>query len=381
MQYGMALGVEGKRLYMDTGTLGVFYPFVSADLIETPCGIFLGVNRLTGAPVIYDPWLRMNYNILIVGKSGSGKSFLSKMLLSRLSAKSRDLAFFIIDPEAEYVKVGEVLGARIVNVDRTTRLGMDPVRIFQTDKDTAASIVSAIANLSQEEWEEIRTLIGDARDLLDVYQHAEPEMKKKLRPLIDGSDSYLVMGRPMEFTRRMVFNLKELHGGTYSKEQTSLRNASLLIFAKIWNMLNNTEFIPLHIPRFIIVDEVWLYTSIPPAARFLESVARMGRKRNVAFILNTQRAMDVLEGSGGRALLENCATKVLLRQDESAVGTVGEAFALSEAEKDAVLSFQEGEGLLIAENVHVPVDFIATREEHVIFTTKPSEMILTEAKG
>jgi len=107
----------------------------------------------------------------------------------------------------------------------------------------------------------------------------------------------------------------------------------------------------------------------------------MGRKRNVAFILNTQRAMDVLEGSGGRALLENCATKVLLRQDESAVRTVGEAFALSESEKDAVLSFGQGQGLLIAENIHVPVDFLATKEEHMIFTTKPSEMILTEGKG
>jgi len=374
VQYGMALGVEGKRLYMDTQTLGAFYPFVSADLIETPSGIFLGVNRLTGAPVIYDPWLRMNYNILIVGKSGSGKSFLSKMILSRLAAKNRDLAFFIIDPEAEYVKVGEVLDAKIVNVDRTTCLGMDPVRLFQTDKDTAAGIVSAIANLSQEEWEEIRTLIGGARDLLDVYQHAEPEMKKKLRPLIDGSDSYLVMGKPMKFARRMVFNLKSLHGGTYAKEQASLRNASLLVFAKIWSMLNNREFIPLHIPRVIIVDEVWLYTSIPPAASFLESIARMGRKRNVAFILNTQRAMDVLEGSGGRALLENCATKVLLRQDEAAVGVVGEAFALSEAEKDAVLSFQQGQGLLIAENVHVPVNFLATKEENAIFTTKPSEI-------
>ena len=374
MQYGMALGIEGKRLYMDTQTLGAFYPFVSADLIETPSGIFLGVNRLTGAPVIYDPWLRMNYNILIVGKSGSGKSFLSKMILSRLAAKNRDLAFFIIDPEAEYVKVGEVLGARIVNVDRTKRLGMDPVRIFQAEKDTAADIISAIAGLNREEREDVRTLIGGARDLLDVYQHAEPEMKRKLRPFIEGSDSYLVMGKPMEFTRRMVFNLRALHEGRYSREQTSLKNASLLIFAKIWNTLNNTEFIPLHIPRVVIVDEVWLYTSVPPAASFLESVARMGRKRNVAFILNTQRVMDVLERSSGRALLENCATKILLRQDEAAAGVVGEAFALSEAEKDAVLSFGQGQGLLIAENVHVPVNFLATKEENAIFTTKPSEI-------
>jgi len=377
MQYGMSLGLEGKRLYMDTQTLGAFYPFVSADMIETPGGIFLGINRLTGAPVIYDPWLRMNYNILIVGKSGSGKSFLSKMIISRLAAKIRDLALFIIDPEAEYVRLGEILDTRVVNVTAEMNLGMDPVRIFSSDKDTAAGIVSAIAGFrSKEEREEIRTLIGKARDLLDVYQHAKPELKKQLRPLIDGADSYLVMGKPLEFTKRMVFNLKEIHRGSYAEDQTSLKNASLLIFAKIWNMLNDLKFIPLQAPKIVLVDEVWLYTSIPPAARFLESVARMGRKRNIAFILNTQRAMDVLEGSGGRALLENCATKILLRQDESSVGTVGEAFALSEAEKDAVLSFQIGQGLLIAENIHVPVNFLATKEEHTIFTTKPTEVTL-----
>jgi hypothetical protein len=375
MQYGMALGVQGKRLYMDTQTLGAFYPFVSADLIETPGGIFLGVNRLTGAPVIYDPWLRMNYSILIVGKSGSGKSFLSKMLLSRLAIRNRDLAFFIIDPEAEYVKVGKLLEARIVNVSSEMNLGIDPVRAFQSDKDTAAGIVSALVNIEdRKEYSELRTLIGRSRDIIAVYQHADRRLKRKIRPLIDGSDSYLVMGKPMEFSRRMVFNLKPLHGGSYAGEQISLRNASLLIFAKIWNMLNSTEFIPLHVPRIVIVDEVWLYTSIQPAARFLESVARMGRKRNIAFILNTQRAMDILEGSGGKALLENCATKILLRQDESAVGVVGEAFALSEAEKDAVLSFQPGQGLLIAENIHVPVDFLATKEEHTIFSTKPTEV-------
>ena len=108
-------------------------------------------------------------------------------------------------------------------------------------------------------------------------------------------------------------------------------------------MLNNTEFIPLHAPRIVIIDEVWLYTSIPPAARFLESVVRMGRKRNITFILNTQRAMDVLESSGGKVLLANCASKILLRQDECAVGVVGAAFALSEIEQDAVLSSQPGQ--------------------------------------
>lgn len=72
-------------------------------------------------------------------------------------------------------------------------------------------------------------------------------------------------------------------------------------------------------------------------------------------------------------LLENYATKILLRQDEAAVGVVGEAFALSEVEKDAVLSFQIEQGLLIAENIHVTVNFLANEGGECNIPTKPAE--------
>jgi len=114
---------------------------------------------------------------------------------------------------------------------------------------------------------------------------------------------------------------------------------------------------------------------MPASARFLEGVSRRGRKRNVAFTLNTQRVADVLEGAGGKALVENCASKVLLRQDEAAISLVGQTFGLSDVEKEAVLEFQPGQGILIAENVHIPVDFTATREEYILFTTKPTERL------
>jgi len=106
--------------------------------------------------------------------------------------------------------------------------------------------------------------------------------------------------------------------------------------------------------------------------RFFESAARIGRKRNVAFILNTQRAMDVLEGGGVRALLENCAVKVLLRQDESAVGTIGKAFALSESESRRRSKLPAGAPHSRERSCASRVP--ATKEEHMLFTTKPSEI-------
>jgi hypothetical protein len=94
-QQELAHGAIGKKLVVDTTTASTFFPFVSADLIESPGGVFLGVNRLTGAPIVFDPHLRMNQNIIVMGKSGAGKSFTSKILLTRLLQKHKNLAYYI----------------------------------------------------------------------------------------------------------------------------------------------------------------------------------------------------------------------------------------------------------------------------------------------
>jgi hypothetical protein len=377
LQPEMMMGAEGKRLVMDTDTAACFFPFISEDVIETPGGVFLGINDITGAPVIYDPLLRMNQNIIIVGKPGAGKSFLSKILFTRLAKRYRNLAFFIIDPENEYGHVGELLGGQVVGIQPNKLLGLDPVQIFAGSKDSAAAILADIAKLPEELYSDLRTAVGVSGSIFEAFEHATPELKRCLRSLVDGADRFLVAGDPLPFTRRMVFNLSPLHREFQLSPERSmtLQAASILVFSKIWQMLDNPQFIPLQDPKLVIVDEVWMYVSMPAAARFLEGVSRRGRKRNIIFINNTQRASDVLEGAGGRALVENCATKVLMRQDESAIKLVGEAFGLSNYEKDATLEFKPGQGILVAENIHIPVDFLAGKDEYAIFTTRPAERL------
>jgi hypothetical protein len=379
LQLDMALGLEGKRLFVDTDTAACFFPFVSEDVIETPGGVFLGVNGLTGAPVIYDPLLRMNQNVAIIGATGAGKSYTSKILLSRLAKRHRDLSFFVIDPENEYRYIGQMLGAEILDIKPNTLLGLDPLQIFSSSKDSAAAILSDIVKVQpgSDEYYELRSLVGSCNTIFEVFMNASQELKKRLRNLVDGADRFLVAGDPPKFSKRMVFNLSPLQEGLQLSERSlTLQAANVLLFSKIWQMLDNPDFIPLQNPKLVIVDEVWMFVAMPSAARFLESVARRGRKRNVIFLTNTQRAADVLEGAGGKALIENCATKVLMRQDEAAIKLVSDVFRLSPAEADAILDFKPGQAVLIAEDVHVPVNFYATPEEHALFTTKPAERLL-----
>jgi DNA helicase HerA-like ATPase len=138
-------------------------------------------------------------------------------------------------------------------------------------------------------------------------------------------------------------------------------------------MLDNPKFIPLHIPKIVIIDELWLYTNLPASASFLEGVSRRGRKINVTLLLNSQRLANVLKNPAGKAVIENCATKILLRQDESAIKLANQTLNLSTNELEALLELGQGQGLITAGDIHLPIDFLATQEEYQIFTTKPTE--------
>jgi len=255
-------------------------------------------------------------------------------------------------------------------------LGLDPVQIFSDNKDTAAGILADLACVEgNRNYQELRSIVGASRDLLEVYQNSPPNLKDQLETFITGPDSFLTMGQSQIFSQRMVFNLSALHRQLAMTQRRSLtfQAANILVFSKIWQMLDNQKFLPLHIPKLVIIDELWLYTALPASASFLEGVSRRGRKRNVLLLLNSQRLADILENQAGKAVIENCATKIMLRQDESAIKLAGQTLGLSTAEMETLLELEQGQGLITAGDIHLPIDFVATQSEYTVFTTKPTE--------
>ena len=85
---------------MPTSTLAAAFPFISNSLQDLN-GIYLGYNEY---PVFVDFFKRdrerVNSNMMIIGKSGSGKSYATKTLLTNLAADNCKI--FILDPENEY---------------------------------------------------------------------------------------------------------------------------------------------------------------------------------------------------------------------------------------------------------------------------------------
>ncbi|MDH5807277.1 MAG: ATP-binding protein [Candidatus Methanomethylicaceae archaeon] len=358
---------DGKKLYVESNTICAFYPFVTSEIIESG-GIFLGINVKSGAPVVFNPLIRPNLNISIIGTSGSGKSFTTKIFLKRLLEKHPDMLVYIIDPEGEYSALMNWLGGETINIS-SLELGLDPLILFE--KGEAADIIcDATGLIDRKDISRIRDLIMSSNSLLELYNKLPSDLKEKFSSIINGPESFIFRGESLLFSPKMSFNMK----GVESKFIKQL--SSLLIFGKIWQIVSkhNVFGISKATPRLIIVDEAWLFMEVPSAAIFLEKVARLGRKRNCILIINTQRPADIIEKNFGRTILENSATKIIMKQDELNKKIMSEIFGLSNQEIELTINLSQGEGLLMTETTHIWVHFLASSDdEYCLFTTKPSE--------
>ena len=103
-----------KSHTFDRRAMSTVFPFFTSE-VGHENGIPLGFNKQTGLPILYDnfsPKLT-NYNMVIFGKSGAGKSVTIKTITAR-SAVLSGIESLALDAEGEYSVVAEALGG--VNV-------------------------------------------------------------------------------------------------------------------------------------------------------------------------------------------------------------------------------------------------------------------------
>jgi hypothetical protein len=93
-----------EKKYIDTESLKSFFPLISEKVVEEE-GVFLGVSE-TGDRIMYNPYTKINYNVVILGESESGKSMTNEILQRRYYTLHKDWPLLGFDPENEYVKPG-----------------------------------------------------------------------------------------------------------------------------------------------------------------------------------------------------------------------------------------------------------------------------------
>ena len=129
------LAKEGRGIA--SNTVAACFPWIFAHISDEG-GVKLGESD--GVPVFIDFFRRdserVNSNLVIVGKSGSGKSYATKSLLANLAAE--DAKIFILDPENEYSELAANLHGQIINVGNARYGRLNPFHIITALDDDEA---------------------------------------------------------------------------------------------------------------------------------------------------------------------------------------------------------------------------------------------------
>ena len=170
-------GFRSESRGIHSSSVAASFPYVYKTLNDKN-GICIGESG--GLPVFINFFKRdkdrVNSNVVIIGKSGSGKSYATKTMLANLAAENSKI--FILDPENEYYEMANNFDGKIIDVGSATQGRLNPFQI--------------ISSLSDEEGDD-----GDEGDvsssynvhlqfLEEFFQQILPEMNADAREYLNN---------------------------------------------------------------------------------------------------------------------------------------------------------------------------------------------------
>lgn len=161
---------------INSTSLAAMFPFVS-DAVQDEKGFYLGMNQ---EPVFLDFFKRdkerINSNMVVLGKSGSGKSFATKAILTNLASDNSKI--FILDPEREYDILARNLNGKVIDVGSAKEGRINPLQVVtQLDDESESGLnVSLTSHLQFLESFFKMILDGITMDALEILNECIKEL-------------------------------------------------------------------------------------------------------------------------------------------------------------------------------------------------------------
>ncbi|MGY1876399.1 TraG/VirB4 family ATPase [Nocardia gipuzkoensis] len=414
----LGLDLIRVRRTFDTTALAAAFPFDSPQLpvpdpaqATRPEGVLYGRDAASGLLFVdrFAPEAH-NHNMVVLGRSGAGKSYLVKTEILR--SLYRGIEQVVIDPEDEYRRLATAVGGthirlgtsggrlnpfdleihtrpdgrRTAPADALTRRKLflhtlvavllgDQTPAQRAALDTALAATYAAAGITDDPatWTRPAPTLSRLRDeLARLATPAAEELAAALHPYVGGGAYADLVDGPTTTDPEgglIVFSLREL-----PEELKTI--GTLLVLDATWRRVSSPAN---RRPRMVTVDEAWLLMRQPAAAEFLFRAAKSFRKHWAGLTVATQDSADVLSTELGRAIVSNAATQILLRQAPQAIDEVAAAFRLSEGEQQFLLCAARGSGLLAVGADRAVFGSLASPTENDLITTDPSELATTDS--
>lgn len=382
---------------LNSEPLSSIFPFVSFDLTSDK-GILYGINRHNSSLVIFDRFSLENYNSVTFAKSGSGKSYATKLEILR--SLMFDIDVIVIDPEREYEFLADTVGGRYFNISLASDHHINPFDLpIPREDETAEDVLRSntitlvglfrlmLGGLTPEEDSIVDRAITETYAIKDItplsdFSNIEPPLLSDFEMVLggmDGSDS--IVQRLTKYTKgswstfinrpsNVDINKKFVVFSVRDMEDELKPVAMYIVTHYIWNTIRKNLK-----KRLLVVDEAWWMMKSEDTASFLYSLAKRGRKYYLGLATITQDAADFMKSPYGVPIVTNSSIQLLLKQSPSTIEVLQNTFNLTDEEKYLLLESGIGEGIFFAGTKHIAIKIVSSYTEDQIITSDPSQII------
>ena len=405
-----------SRQNMLSNGVASFFPFTSYEM-NSPKGIVVGFSTENNSVVSIDTYNKeifKNGNMLIMGTSGAGKTYL--LLLMAIRLRLKHIPVYIVAPLKghEFARACKSLGGSFISISPSSNDCINIMEIRPIDDEASKILDEEIGEYSYllDKIASLQTffklLLPDLsyteNQILDkalvnlyrrfgitdkndsIYDHNHrikkmPIIEDLYNELLSYDDANRLYGVLEKFVDGSARNFNKQTNVSLDNEFTiidisKLKGDLLTVgtfmafdFVKAKAMEDRTK------KKTVIFDELWKLigsSSNTMAAENVLEFFKIIRGFGGNIIGGTQDIKDyyALEGGKyGEGIISNSKIKVVLNLEHKEAEQVKDDLNLNDSEVRKIENFKTGSGMLIANNVNLPITIKASPLENELIST------------
>lgn len=406
-----------EDILLSTEQASVFIPFSTEELLQKG-GYYYGQNAKSKNLVIYNRKKGDNYNGIILGVPGKGKSFKAKEIIASIVLFEQNDQIYVIDPEGEYIPLANCFKSvsQVITIAPGTQNHLNPLDMDMSDVDDKGAdpviakcdyLVTLIECMNKD-----RPLSVDAVNMvhrcgrqlyrgyvdhmLEVMEHDKHKTcDRDASPTLTGL--YQIFIEQNDPVANALANIIEIFSignyDTFAKRTNVNTDARLIVYDisrlvssgmmplgirvclnDAWNrMIENRKK---NIWTWLFMDEFHILLQNENSENYIRSIYKRARKWMGIPTALTQNVEDLLISPAARSILENCTFKLLLSQAPMDRKNICDMLNIPPLLEDYITDKPSGTGLLFTGSTVIPIEdrFPTDNVLFEAFTTKAKEV-------
>lgn len=383
--------LEVKRLFT-TESASIFLPYTSLELYQKN-GLYYGLNQSSNNLILYDRLTGKNYNGIIFGESGSGKSFYAKREMTSVRLRDDKNVVYVIDPESEYTDLARAFGGEVVILSPGSQTFVNPLDMDidydggETDPvsmkvDFVVSMIEIMLGDGRMLDPQARSIVGRCvKNIFIPYIRLMNQLREKDPTITYDKDAmptltnlYNELLAQPEPEARTIANILEAYAtGAFNifANQSNVDTDSRFLVYDIKNLGTGMKNLGLHVClndiwnkmlenrrkglyTWIYIDEFYLLLQSESAAKFLMQVWKRARKWWGVPTGIMQNTEDLLRSSESRNILNNTSFIAMLSLPKLDRTNLGDLLQIPESQLEYITNSQPGYGIVYNGKTIIP---------------------------